>query len=166
MTQHIGWEWIAGFFEGEGCVCWQEGRKGTKQGMGGRLIIGQKDKRPLQAIYDFLIAEGFSKPQFYLRPARKASGPCWMLSVCVRRDVIRMIEAMLPWLFQKTDKALMVLDRLTAASAEHDRLRSLALQLKRDGASWAVVRSRLGISRKAVVVYSRLISEREDGLTA
>lgn len=42
------WEWIAGFFEGEGHVYWQERSK--KSGMGGRAILGQVCKLPLQAI--------------------------------------------------------------------------------------------------------------------
>lgn len=153
----IGWEWIAGFFEGEGHIYWQEGRRGTKHAMGGRLIIGQKDKRPLQAIYDFLIAEGFSLPQFYLRPAAKTprSTDCWILTVCTRRDVVRMLDAMLPWLFQKTEKAEMVRCRLLAAIKERDALLSRAFVLRADGATWSEVSIALGVGRVALSNYAR-----------
>lgn len=153
----IGWEWIAGFFEGEGHIFWQEGRKGTKQATGGRLIIGQKDPRPLQAIHDFLMAEGFSKPQFYLRPAANnpRSTPCWMLTVCVRRDVTRMIDAMLPWLFQKTEKAIVVRDRLRALVIERDETLRAAAALRAGGATWKQVSERLGVGRVALSNYMR-----------
>src|SRR3989304_6390808 len=91
----VSWQWIAGFFEGEGHIYWQEGKKGTRQGTGGRCIIGQKCKEPLQAVYDFLIDQGFHVPAFYLRPKSKVverSIEIWILTVQWRDDVINFLS--------------------------------------------------------------------------
>lgn len=56
------WQWIAGFFEGEGCIVWHKPKKNSTQGIGGVISIGQKNKEPLQAIYDFLKSENFVNP--------------------------------------------------------------------------------------------------------
>jgi len=125
---HIGWEWIAGFFEG-----------------------------PLQAISDFLVAQGFKPPQLYLRPASMSprSRPCWMLAVCVRRDVIRMLDAILPWLFEKAEKARFVLARLRVAIEERDSVLMRAAALRASGSTWAEIAKKLGVGRTALSNFLR-----------
>ncbi len=154
----ISWEWIAGFFEGEGHIYWQEGRKGTRQGTCGRCIIGQKRKEPLRAIYDFLIGQGFHVPALYLRPASKSSErstEIWILGVQWRDDVINFLSNIGPMLFQKREKALFVLDRLTALRDQRDSDMSHAVSLRKEGISWREVARRAGIGRVALTNYAR-----------
>jgi hypothetical protein len=150
----IGWEWLAGFFEGEGCIAWYEGD--GKRGRGARLMIGQVDKRPLQAIYDFLLQEGITSIQFYLRPASASyrSTPCWMLSVTKRDDVLRYLDGIRPWLFQKAEKADMVKERLLQGIAERDDTLAKALTLKTEGQSWREISNILHIGRTALTNYA------------
>lgn len=149
------WEWIAGFFEGEGHVYWQE--KGKRHGIGGRAIMGQVCKDPLQGIYDFLIAQGFEKPAFYLRPvarsARVNSRPCWMLTIQKRRDVIRFFESVAPLLFDKRAKAEYVIARLKAADAERERVVDEAVTLRQQGLAWREIARRTDIARTGLIAH-------------
>lgn len=154
----ISWEWVAGFFEGEGCIFWQEGKKGTKQSTCGRATIGQKEKAPLQAIYAFLIEQGFSTPAFYLRPAWKGSDrsiDIWMLTIQRREDVIRFLKSIEPFLFQKKEKAGFVINRLSALIVERNDNLSKALEVRKTGASWRDVSRKTGIGRVALNNYAR-----------
>jgi len=159
--EKMTWTWIAGFFEGEGTVFWQEGKKGTKQGLHGRATIGQKDKMALQEIYKFLISEGFSKPSFYLRPPIKfptglgLTCEIWILTINKRDDVIRFYAEITPYLFQKYDKAKYVLDRLVKARNERDEILKESIRLKDGGMTWANISRELGIGRVAILNYAR-----------
>jgi hypothetical protein len=152
----MSWQWIAGFFEGEGHVNWQERRKG-KSGQGGRAIMGQVCKAPLESVYNFLKAEGFGEPSFYLRPiaksARRNSQPCWILTVQKRADVIRFLEAIAPMLFDKRAKAEYVVMRLKAADAERERVINEAIKLRKEGMSWREISRLTGISRNGLTAH-------------
>jgi len=153
------WQWIAGFFEGEGTIFWQERRAGTKQGLCGRLSIGQKCKEPLQAIFEFLLDNGFHEPRLYLRPAsppRPQTMAIWILTIQWREDVIRMLREMEPMLYQKRDRARLVMQRLEALDAERTTALARASAMKRDdGASWREVARSTGIGRVALSNYAR-----------
>jgi hypothetical protein len=157
----ISWQWIAGFFEGEGNVFWQEGKAGTKQGLHGRATLGQKDKAALQAIYDFLIDAGFSAPSFYLRPEIKnptsygRSCPVWILTINRRDDVIRFYTEVIPFLFEKRKKAEYVLNRLTQQRDERDRILKEAKQMRLSGSTWREISEKLGVSSTGLTNYMR-----------
>ena len=101
------WQWIAGFFEGEGNVNWQEGCKGTKQGKSARIVIGQNDKRPLLAMKCFLENKGFKHILLYQRKARppKTPNPMWVLGINQREEVVRFLDKIEWMLFEKREKA-------------------------------------------------------------
>lgn len=151
------WHWIAGFVEGEGHIYWQEGRRGTKQGMRGSIIIGQKDPSPLAAIREFLLTNGFGEPAFYLRPAAKSSrsSPCWILTVQRRSDVIRMLKAIAPLLIQKKEKANFVLARLRKAVREREVVLSKALKMVAAGKSTHQISKALKMGRGTLSNYAR-----------
>lgn len=153
----ISWEWIAGFFEGEGNVFWQEGKKGTKQGLHGRAVIGQVVKAPLEAIYDFLMESGFDKPGFYLRPSLNINKwqPCWILTISKRDDVIKFFSEISPYLFDKKEKAEYVIMRLIEQRNERDAILKAAFDLKNQGLSWREISRRLGVGRVAIQSYAR-----------
>lgn len=164
------WEWIAGFFEGEGHVYWQERAK--RHGIGGRAIMGQVCKEPLQAIHDFLTNQGFETPAFYLRPvsksARPNTKPCWILTIQKRSDVIRFFEAIAPLLFDKRAKAEYVIARLKAADVERERVVDEAVSLRLQGLSWREIARRTGIARTGLIAHlnSRGIDwKRQPGLS-
>ena len=115
MSNEMSWEWIAGFTEGEGHIYWQKGKKGTKHGTCGRVIIGQKCKAPLRAIADFLLENGIENPRLYLRPASprvERSCDIWILEIGKRADVIHFLECTIDLLFQKKEKGMFVLESL------------------------------------------------------
>lgn len=158
--EKMSWPWISGFFEGEGHVYWQEGKKGTKQGLHGRVIIGQKDKRPLQAIYNFLIQQGFYNPILYLRPAPKEnnfrkSSAIWVLSLTTRDDVIHFYTEISPYLFEKQEKAEYVLERLVKARDERDQILREAIRMKEDGKFWSDISRELGVGRTSILNYAK-----------
>lgn len=139
----MNWHWIAGFFEGEGYVGWTQPKgKNTRAGRGGRIAIGQKDKRPLEAVHEFLLADGFVNPRLFLRAApTKQSGlgkPCaiWMLELCRRDDVRRFLVSIRPLVFQKRDAVDRVLARVDALIAESAIDLARAQELRSLGLSW------------------------------
>ena len=157
----ITWEWVAGFFEGEGNIFYQEGKHGTKQGMHGRATMGQKDKRALQAIYDFLVENGFSAPSFILRPAyvnTKSFGrscEMWILTINRRDDVIRFYREISPFLFEKQSKAVFVLSHLEKNVSDRNLILEEAISMKNSGVSWREIARRLGIGRVSINNYLR-----------
>ncbi len=148
---HMTWEWIAGFFEGEGHIQWVEGKKGTKQGTSGRIVIGQKDPRPLKAITVFLEQQGFSRVLLYLRKA----GPLWILAINERKEVVQFLQQIGPRLFEKQAKATYVLKRLTKLMKERDDVLSKALALKQAGKTWEEIRILAHINYRTLNNYAR-----------
>lgn len=148
-SQAINWSWVAGFFEGEGNIYWQEGKKGTKQGAHGRLTIGQKCKEPLQVLYDFLISEGLA-PRLYQRKTG-----IWVIVVAIRENVIEFLKQVEPMLFQKREDAVFVREWLEGLIAERKHMLEFATALRREGISWREIARRAGVGRVAVTNYFR-----------
>jgi hypothetical protein len=148
------WEWIAGFFEGEGHIQWRPPKTNSRQGRGCSLIIGQKDRRPLQMIYDFLKAKDFVNPILYLRPAnpaKKRPNPIWILMINRREDTTRFLNAIEPLLIQKKVKALTVMRRLKDSERNTVKVDiEKAIQLHSTGLSWRKIALMMKIS------YSKL----------
>ena len=139
----MSWPWIAGFFEGEGYVGWaDQTNKNGRGGAGGRLIIGQKDKRPLVAIQKFFISSGCKNPLLYLRkPAKSISriGPptwMWILAVSRRDDVMLVLSEIKDLVIQKRPRVLDVMRKIRrlqkASSIDLER----ALELRATGLPW------------------------------
>ena len=153
----MNWHWIAGFFEGEGYVGWTERKESVaRSGRGGRIAIGQKDKRPLDAIHQFLLADGFVNPRLYLRAApTKQSGlgkasAIWMLELCRRDDVRKFLIAIRPLVFQKRDAVDRVLALVDALIAESAIDVARAQELSGAGLSWP------NVAKEMHVKYIRL----------
>ena len=126
--------------------------------MAGRLIVGQKIKAPLQAMYDFLLLEGFHKPRFYLRPASKKcehSTDIWILTVQWREDVIIMLTAMIPYLFQKAPKAKDVLRKLKKLQADRKSILDKAVDMKQAGNTWAEIKNELHVAGQCISNHAR-----------
>ena len=116
------WDWIAGFFEGEGNIRWQDHKPNgtTKAGRGCRILIGQNDKRPLGMIYEFLKIEGFVNPILYQRPPaphRRVPNGLWVLALSRMEDTERFLRAISGKVPQKQEQ----LDRVLALQQEARR---------------------------------------------
>jgi len=153
----INWDWVAGFFEGEGNISWYQGVKGTKQGTSGRIVIGQKDERSLIAIKDFLEGNGFTRCLLYRRPAYppRNPNPIWILAINQRDEVVRFLEQIKPMLFEKQAKAADVLKRLKKLMQERDEVLNKALELKQSGKTWEDIRRLAHINYRTLNNYAR-----------
>lgn len=154
----MNWFWLAGFFEGEGHIGYVEGKKGTKQGTGGRIVIGQKDKRALIAIKEFLEIEGFTHILFYQRPAKLPRNPnsIWILSICERENVLRYLRQITPFLFEKKDKAIEVRKKLVKLNRDREETLKKALDMRihrRKG--WREICRELHIAPRTLYNYAR-----------
>ena len=152
----MNWVWIAGFFEGEGNV--QLLKKGTRHT--GRATIGQKDKRPLQAINDYLVELGYST-SFYQRPKswdkryKKYRDPIWVLALNTRDQVIEFYEEIIPYLFAKKEQAEFVVETLTRERDERDAILKEAIRLRNEFLSWREISWRLGVGRVSILNYAK-----------
>lgn len=173
----MSWDWLGGFFEGEGSIHWYQSKTKTKQGISGRIFIGQKIKDPLQQVYDFLEGEGFERARLYLRKQAKKSinaladpVEIWVIAIQQRDEVVRFLENIIPFLIQKEEKALFVLDSLKGYRDERDKVLQEASELKKSGLSWREVSRQLGIGRRSLINYAtskgidiKKTNNREDG---
>ena len=154
----MNWDWISGFMEGEGHIYWQLGKKGTNQGTSGRIIIGQKCPKPLEAMRQFLLGEGLSNPILYYRPASpkaERSSGIWILVLNRRDDVIAFLKHTIAGLYEKREKAQSVLEKLAALRKKRDDALTLAFELRKDGLTWHEVARQSGIGRVALSNYAR-----------
>jgi hypothetical protein len=158
---NMSWDWIAGFFEGEGCISWYDSKTTTKQGIYGRVFIGQKEVEPLQAIYDFLKVEGFSHVSLSIRRQAKSTNSLgrlceiWVLAIQQRDEVVRFLEKIVNFLFQKKEKAEFVITSLKSLRDERDRILEEAVKLKNSGLPEREVARKLGIGRRSLINYAR-----------
>ncbi len=135
------WDWIAGFFEGEGNISWSNGKSATSNaGRGGRVVMGQKDKRPLEEIYRFLKGQGFVNPILYLRPVGNGTrqvNPIWVLALSRMEDTerfLRAISGMIPQKQEQADRVLLLMQQATqntriVPTAEAESLRKQGLTI-------------------------------------
>ncbi len=164
------WDWIAGFFEGEGNISWYQGVRGTKQGTSGRIVIGQKDKRPLVAIKSFLEEKGFKHCLLYVRPSRPPKNRLWILAINQRDEVIKFLDHIMPMLFEKQEKALEISTRLLSLIWAREGTLAEALKLRKEKKTWREISRLMHISYQTLANYARskgieLKIEPFDGLT-
>lgn len=156
MTK-MNWDWIAGFYEGEGNINWIQGRKGTKQGTSGRVVIGQKNKQPLEAIREFLEAEGFSRCLLYQRKAVEGySAGIWILGINYREEVIRFLDMIAPMLYQQQKKVTDISNRLKALKKLREVTLDKALSLRQSGKCWRDISRELHVNPNTIYNYARL----------
>lgn len=153
----MNWQWLAGFFEGEGHIQYVEGKKGTTQGTGGRIIIGQKDKRALEAIKKYLEILKFTHILFSQRSAKppRMPNPLWILSICERENVIRFLVCIEPLLYEKKKKALWVLNNLRALNKKREERLGKALKMRQQKICWRDICRKLHISPHTLYNHAR-----------
>lgn len=97
MFKKISWEYIAGFFDGEGCLSIKNRYKGI-----GYWTLGmtQKNIEVLETIQEFLGGGHIYK---------KSDCDCWSYELYKQQHVRSILEKLLPYLIVKYDKALEVI---------------------------------------------------------
>ena len=108
------WPWVAGFFEGEGCITWYTGKKKGTAGRGAVVTIGQKDQTSLVLIQKFLRQEGIEAARLYWRKPykskhRRVVTGCWILQLTRKGENQLFLRRILPYLVSKRQKAIEVL---------------------------------------------------------
>lgn len=111
------WEWLAGFFDGEGCICYSK----RSYGRYAMLHITQCRKHEAECgiihqIHAFLQQNGVVAGR--LMEYDNASTGGWRINIQNAPGVIRMLEGMLPYLRVKREKAK---EALLFAQATHKR---------------------------------------------
>jgi len=86
----ITWEWLAGFFDGEGWVSSPQIQKKTGQ-MIIQVGLGQRDKEILEEVQKFLRKEGLACS---LQEARRGKYPLWKLVITSEPAVKKFCEIM------------------------------------------------------------------------
>lgn len=77
------WDYIAGFFDGEGHISTHA------RGMMWSIAQGgSRGRRLLEEIHDFLVAEGFTPTLGKGNPI--PSGTIWQMWICNRKDIVRL----------------------------------------------------------------------------
>lgn len=153
----LSWEWIGGFFEGEGCVTWYAGEEGHR-GRGAVISIGQKEKEPLKQIATFLAQEGFRGVRLYWRkpyPSKwrgKING-CWMLQLTRKGENQWFLREIIPHLIAKRNKAESILSKTAAQRSGTLTVRDIShvVQLWDDGKSGQIIAKQTGIGHHRVL---------------
>lgn len=154
----MDWNWIAGFFEGEGNISLRKKSQGITQYA--RLIMGQVKKEPLEAIHAFLKEQGLANPILYVRPSKNERWqPCWLLSIQIRKDVIFFLEQIVHGLYGKRQEAEDALAYLRQLEHEREAAVALAIRLREEGATWGAIREQTGLCRQGITNAMRAINK-------
>lgn len=118
----MGWAYVAGFFDGEGCVDCRVGRQvtGTPRRQS-RLKIYQNNREVLDAIVTFLEIEGIKAiVEVHARPDRikKGHGGSFALAVNGVANVYKMLYGMLPYLIVKNEEAVAAVEDIEERMAQ------------------------------------------------
>ncbi len=96
--------WIAGFFDGEGCISITQRRGGNVFQL--RLNIVQRDPQPLVRVKEIL---------GYGRVRQKSDEGCWMYLITSNEDLEDFIQKMKPYSLVKSSQLLLAEEYLSTA---------------------------------------------------
>lgn len=118
----ISWEYVAGFFDGEGCVDCRIGTQttGTIRRQS-RLKVYQNRRDVLDAIVTFLEIEGIKATvETHTRPDRIAMGHGGSFALAVNGvlNVYKMLYGMLPYLIVKSEEASLAVEDIEERMAQ------------------------------------------------
>lgn len=105
-------EWIAGFFEGEGCITLQHDRR--KHRIQPRICLVQKDKKILQKIKEELEKVGISG-EIYIQRDNRNKNFWWTFVIQDFISIINFIKTILPYCQfrgKKFEKKLKIIENL------------------------------------------------------
>lgn len=129
----LSWAWLAGFFDGDGCVTLSIYARSTWVSYHLYVGFAQKDRTLLDWIQDYVGCPGTIS-----RGGGAGPGYAWTIKFCQTAEVVRILESLLPHLIVKRDQAAIALEaarlrmakqqsgRVRYTSEEHDHLQQLA----------------------------------------
>jgi hypothetical protein len=135
------WQYIAGFFDGEGSV--------LRQGTGYRIVIPQTDERVLQEIKAFVGSGRVSS----ITKRREHWKDSWIYYIARQRDVLPFLDAIAPLVIVKRSIIVRTLPKLRKIVARqittektmlvnHDR----AAELRKRGLTYRAIGKEIGLS--------------------
>lgn len=154
MHMAIGWEYIAGFFDGEGCVYRHQGRVSIA------IYQARRNNRVLRAIRAFVLSEGIACHLNHTHPRTDCFKPTRMSVIQIRavESAKTFLRAILPHLHVKKAKvkaALAHLDNtafrtreavianVERACADYLNGMSAVAAAKKNGTSWKTLKDKL-----------------------
>jgi len=122
--------------------------KGPLNGASARIVIGQKDRRPLANIRSFLLHVGFKSVLLYDRGQvyKGKRGSFWILAMNRRDDVSTFLTVLEPYLIQKRQKARLVLEKIETIQRISSERFSRATTLRARGMAWWKIARTLKVS--------------------
>jgi hypothetical protein len=128
----ISWEYIAGFMDGEGCIC----LVGNRCKIG--IAQGRKQSHVLDVIQGFLLSHDIHCWITKGHPTKNRGNPIDALWMSSRKACLRYLTHVLPYLIVKHDKAIQAIELINPKLArEQDFLQrmEMAIAAYRDGMS-------------------------------
>jgi len=164
MTEkEITWEWLAGFFDGEGCVRAYQGKQGQARPYV-QMSQAAPRERVLYEISDFLNSQGINNRVFRNPAAKKHWNDYFGLQVIGRTHCAEFLRSVLPHLRVKTEEATTVLEYLDSNPSKRGGqnkkvikkalVREMTRLWKEEGMTQTEIGNRFGVSQYMV---SRLI---------
>jgi hypothetical protein len=106
------WAWLAGFWEGEGSLNLYADKRGGNRTLRPLLTVSQSDRAPIDYIYERLRVGGVSLDtqrgkRNYMKAENRvieACKDCWIWQVQSKREVLEILQRMLPHLRFKADE--------------------------------------------------------------
>lgn len=147
-TEHLmSWEYIAGFFDGEGCI-YRFNKNGSKI-HSFRAFMSQNNKSPLYAIQSFLT--DYNIDSIMYKGGRTES----QLRITKQQDVLNFLDNILPYLIVKRQKALDTINILTEYMESGGRWKTIKhrgeiLEMRKEGLTYKEIKNLLGISVGAI----------------
>ena len=143
--------WVAGFYEGEGCF-WIGHQNGRRQPVA-RIMIGQADKRPIM-----LIKKKLGGHVYFRKARQKGWKDQWVWQVVNKRDLIRIVRLILPFLtFKKRDvqRKLKMVEISDVNSKKHDWAEHEIQFLKKNWRVYTDIKLAEKLSRTAMAVIQK-----------
>lgn len=148
MGSNMNWAYVSGFFDGEGCVCYN--RKRLDNGMQLDFAQATKQEKVLLEIQSFLVAQNIKAP-LYRSPDYKS--PRSNLKVVDYPSVYKCLKNMLPFLIVKKEKAIQAFGdtkvNIHRMKCHHTKI-NLALRFWKTGMGYHKIAHMTGVDRRTL----------------
>lgn len=145
----MNWDYIAGFFDGEGSVTLYKETK-NKWGRAVKINIEQKDTKSLKAIKKFLLENGLNKVGLYSRKTRTTS----CIQIQNKFDIALFLENIIPLIIVKRKKSIKCLKFVTskwyAVGHYSKEEKQKAINLYKEGKNYFEISKIIGANHKTI----------------
>ena len=145
----MNWNYIAGFFDGEGSVTLYKENK-NRWGRAVKINIEQKDTKSLKAIKKFLLEKGLNKVGLYSRKTRTTS----CIQIQNKFDIALFLENIIPRVIVKKKKCEKCLKFITskwyAVGSYPQETKQKAIDLYNKGFNYFQISKKIGANHKTI----------------